>query len=70
VDNAYSKDIYDRCVQGLLGCVEHKNMLADIIWQYLEPIREKYFYYLEHEEELWKIASYGNEKAAKVAKRP
>ncbi len=68
VDSAYSKDIYDRCVQGLLGCVEHKNMLADIIWQYLEPIREKYFYYLEHEEELWKIASYGNEKAAKVAK--
>jgi tryptophanyl-tRNA synthetase len=69
VDGTYSADIYQRCTEGRIGCVEHKNMLAEIIWDYLRPKQEKYFYYLEHEEQLKKIVDYGDKRAQEVAQK-
>ncbi|NPV88709.1 tryptophan--tRNA ligase [Coprothermobacteraceae bacterium] len=67
VSTEYAEDIFAKCVQGALGCVAHKDSLAKIIWEYLSPIREKYFYYMSHPEELVKVANYGAGKARKIA---
>ena len=55
------------CKNGTRGCVACKKQLIDNICKYLEPIREKREYYLNHMDEVQKILEEGSKKAREKA---
>ena len=64
--NTYN-NICAECREGKRGCVACKKELANIIIEYLKPIKEKRAYYESHPEEVDKIIKEGTEKARKKA---
>ena len=55
------------CKNGERGCVFCKKQLIENICKYLEPIREKREYYLQHMDEVQKILEEGSKKAREKA---
>lgn len=55
------------CMAGTLGCVEHKQQVAEQIIRYLQPIWEKRRYYEEHPDAIWQIIAQSDRRAREVA---
>lgn len=54
---------------GTLKYSELKETLADQIISMLEPIQEKYNYYISHPKKVWSILEKGQKQASKIAKK-
>jgi tryptophanyl-tRNA synthetase len=55
------------CPQALIGCVECKKRLTDLLAERLRPIHERQDYYREHIAEVQEIIVDGNARARKIA---
>ena len=62
------KKVCNECRKGARGCVACKKQLANIIIEYLRPMREKRAYYEKHPEIIEKIIKEGTEHARQEAK--
>jgi tryptophanyl-tRNA synthetase len=60
------EDIWDRCRNATIGCVDCKKILARNINALLEPMREKRAYYEAHPDEVRDIIKAGSEKASRI----
>lgn len=61
-------ELQDRYKSGKEGHGHFKAYLADIIWRYFEPYRQKREYYLANQDEVRDILSSGAKKAQNIAK--
>ncbi len=64
-----SKEIFNKCSAGELGCVDCKKCLIKKIVKFLEPIQEKQKYYRKNKDEVRQIIADGTEKARKKAQK-
>lgn len=67
-----NKDEYDVFAEKLLNGLawgEAKKELFTVINNYISPMREKYYYYQSHRDEVEKILEKGKEKALKIAEK-
>ncbi|MEA3506388.1 MAG: tryptophan--tRNA ligase [Elusimicrobiota bacterium] len=64
-----AKEIEKGCRSGAIGCVECKKKLYSKLNEFINPIREKYHYYMENPKKVNKILEEGNRRAQKAAAR-
>ncbi|MFA7670995.1 MAG: tryptophan--tRNA ligase [Sphaerochaetaceae bacterium] len=62
-------EIWDRCRNATIGCVECKKILIDSINTLLDPIREKRSYYEKNIDEVRDIINAGSKKANEIGDR-
>jgi len=63
------EQIEKSCAAGETGCVNCKKILFENLEKLISPIREKYNYYKENEEEVKKLLKEGNKTARETAKK-
>ncbi|TKJ40315.1 tryptophan--tRNA ligase [candidate division LCP-89 bacterium B3_LCP] len=61
------EDIKTGCIEGTLGCVEHKNDMTRKLIDYLEPMWEKREYYEQHPALIDEIIEDGDRRARQIA---
>lgn len=66
-DDETLKEVFDGCTKATIGCVKCKKWLAKNMAKELEPIREKYFDYLDNVDYIRDILVEGNKKANIIA---
>lgn len=66
-DNIY--DIRKRCEGAKISCVACKEELANLLDNFLEPIREKYYHLIKDKDRIEDILREGKERASQVAKK-
>ncbi|MCA9397520.1 tryptophan--tRNA ligase, partial [candidate division WWE3 bacterium] len=62
-------DLKERYRKGTVGDVEVKEKLAKAINTFLEPIREKHYYYEQHTDEVYDMIREGNKRALLEAEK-
>lgn len=62
-------EISSECKKGLLGCVEDKKRLADVLIEWLAPIQEKRNHLLKNKDYVYGILKEGAKKASAVAEQ-
>lgn len=62
-------EVKDQCESAKIGCVECKKRLADVINEYMRPVRQRREMLSKDPERVLKILEYGNTKARKVAQQ-
>jgi len=67
LDEAQAKELQERYLRGGEGHGHFKLYLADVIWEYFKPYREKREYYMQNKDEVREILAYGAKKAKEVA---
>ena len=67
LDEAEQRDLQARYERGGEGHGHFKMYLNELVWEYFKEAREKYEYYLNHENEVNEILSAGAKKAREVA---
>jgi len=67
LDEAGCKELQKRYEKGGEGHGHFKLYLAEIVWEYFRPYREKREYYLSHQDEVREILDMGAKKAREVA---
>jgi len=67
LDEDGQKDLQARYERGGEGHGHFKLYLAEIMWEYFRPYREKREYYLNHEDEVRDILNSGAKKASNIA---
>jgi tryptophanyl-tRNA synthetase len=59
-------ELWDRCRNATIGCVESKRILAESINNLLDPMRERRAYYESHLDEVHDIIEFGTKKANEI----
>ncbi len=67
LDEAGQKELQERYERGGEGHGHFKLYLAEIVWEYFRPYREKREYYMNHKDEVRDILAEGAKKAQAVA---
>lgn len=62
-----ANEVYDYCTNAKVGCTQCKSKLAEVMIEYLKPIREKRKKFLEDKNYVMKILKDGAEKGKEVA---
>jgi tryptophanyl-tRNA synthetase len=63
------KDVRSWCTEAKKGCTECKTILADILIEYLVPIREKRVKLEKNRDHIWGILDDGRKRAQKIAQQ-
>ncbi|MBN1781703.1 tryptophan--tRNA ligase [bacterium] len=63
------KQVECDCIEGKLGCVEHKRQMAKKLAEVLAPIQERRVYYESHRSEVQDIIADGDKQARDVASK-
>jgi tryptophanyl-tRNA synthetase len=65
-DSAKQQEVIEGCTTASIGCLQCKRWLTDNIETVLEPIRERYYHYIQHPDQVAEIFREGNRKADKL----
>ncbi|MCI8545343.1 MAG: tryptophan--tRNA ligase [Bacilli bacterium] len=66
--NSNLETVCEECKSGCRGCVACKKELVEVMMHFLDPIKEKRYYYENHPEEVDKVLIEGSKYARTIAK--